>query len=49
VPPLARFFGTEPLPGPDLLICIGVSLVFFFYLELEKLVRQWRRRAAADT
>ena len=49
VPPLARFFGTEPLPGPDLLICIGVSLVFFLYLELEKLVRQWRRRASADT
>jgi len=48
VPWLARFFGTVPLPGADLLICVGVSLVFFVYLEAEKLLRQWRRRATAN-
>jgi Ca2+-transporting ATPase len=39
VPPLSRFFGTTPLAGADLGLCAGVSLVFFLYLELEKLVR----------
>ena len=48
VPWLARFFGTVPLQGSDLLICVGVSLVFFVYLEAEKLLRQWRRRATAN-
>jgi Ca2+-transporting ATPase len=48
VPWLARFFGTVPLQGADLLICVGVSLVFFVYLEAEKLLRQWRRRATAN-
>ena len=48
VPFLARFFGTEPLAGQDLLICVGVSMLFFLYLELEKLVRLWSRRRHAD-
>jgi Ca2+-transporting ATPase len=48
VPVLARFFGTVPLAGHDLLICVGVSLLFFVYLELEKVVRLWRRRRHAD-
>ncbi|MEB3184526.1 MAG: cation-translocating P-type ATPase [Cyanobacteriota bacterium] len=48
VPPLARFFGTMPLGGADLLLCVGFSLLLFLYLELEKIWRQWRRRAAAD-
>jgi Ca2+-transporting ATPase len=48
VAPLARFFGTVPLAGRDLLICVGVSLLFFFYLELEKVVRLWRRRSHAN-
>jgi Ca2+-transporting ATPase len=48
VPWLARFFGTVPLQGADLLICVGVSLVLFVYLEAEKLLRQWRRRATAN-
>jgi Ca2+-transporting ATPase len=39
VPPLSRFFGTTPLAGSDLGLCAAVSLVFFLYLELEKLVR----------
>ena len=43
VPSLARFFGTTPLTGRDLLICVGVSLLFFLYLELEKLWRLWWR------
>ena len=49
VPFLARFFGTVPLAGQDLLICVGVSLTFFLYLELEKLVRIWSRRRHADS
>ena len=48
VPPLGRFFGTDPLSGRDLLICVGFSLLLFLYLELEKVWRQWRRRASAD-
>jgi len=48
VPALASFFGTTPLSGPDLAICFGVSLVFFVYLELEKIWRLWRRRRNAD-
>jgi Ca2+-transporting ATPase len=44
VPPLAGFFGTEPLSGQNLSICIGFSLLLFLYLELEKVWRLWRRR-----
>jgi len=45
VPPLAKFFGTVPLSGHDLAICIGFSLLLFLYLELEKVWRLWRRRS----
>ena len=48
VPPLSRFFGTQPLNGQDLILCLGFSLLFFLYLELEKVWRLWRRRASAD-
>lgn len=48
VPWLSRFFGTVPLQLADLLVCVGVSLVFFVYLEAEKLLRQWRRSASSD-
>jgi Ca2+-transporting ATPase len=48
VPPLARFFGTTPLAAHDLLICVGFSLIFFLYLELEKIWRAWRRQASSD-
>ncbi len=48
VPPLANFFGTQPLSGHDLLICVGFSLLLFLYLELEKIWRLWRRGASAD-
>jgi Ca2+-transporting ATPase len=48
VPALSRFFGTVPLSLHDLGICVGVSLVFFLYLEIEKVWRLWRRRANAD-
>jgi P-type Ca2+ transporter type 2C len=47
VPALSRFFGTVPLSLHDLGICLAVSLVFFLYLELEKVWRLWRRRAAS--
>jgi Ca2+-transporting ATPase len=48
VRPLAGFFGTVPLSLRDLAICVGVSLLFFVYLELEKVVRLWRRHRHAD-
>ena len=49
VPFLAKFFGTQPLSGQELLICVGFSLLLFLYLELEKLWRLWRRHAQADS
>ncbi|MFM7549935.1 MAG: cation-translocating P-type ATPase, partial [Cyanobacteriota bacterium] len=48
VPALATFVGTTPLGGRELLVCLGFSLLFFLYLELEKIWRLWRRRAMAD-
>jgi Ca2+-transporting ATPase len=48
VPALSQFFGTVPLTLHDLGICVGVSLLFFLYLEMEKVWRLWRRRAHAD-
>jgi Ca2+-transporting ATPase len=48
VPALAKFFGTVPLAGSDLLVCVGVSVLFFLYLELEKVLRLWRRSRHAD-
>jgi len=43
IPPLAAFFGTVPLQAGELLACIGVSLLFFLYLELDKLRLLWNR------
>jgi len=48
VPALSGFFGTTALSGADLGICIGFSLLFFLYLELEKIWRLWRRQASSD-
>ncbi len=48
VPVLSTFFGTVPLSARDLGICVGFSLLFFLYLELEKVWRLWRRRRSAD-
>jgi Ca2+-transporting ATPase len=48
VPALAKFFGTQPLSGQELLICVAFSMLLFLYLELEKVWRLWRRRVHAD-
>jgi Ca2+-transporting ATPase len=48
VPALASFFGTTPLPLADLGLCVAVSVLFFLYLEIEKLVRQLRRSGHSD-
>ena len=48
-PVLAKFFGTTPLSGHNLLICVAFSMLFFLYLELEKFWRQWRRGATANS
>ena len=48
VPWLTKFFGTTPLTLNELLVCVGVSAVFFVYLELEKIWRLWRRSAHAN-
>jgi Ca2+-transporting ATPase len=45
VPLLAGFFGVQPLSWRELLACFVVSLLFFFYLEIDKIVRLWRRRS----
>ena len=49
MPWLSRFFGTEPLAFADLMVCVGVSLAFFIYLEAEKVFRQWWSRRRANT
>ena len=48
VPALSGFFGTVPLSGPDLLVCVGVSLLFFVLLELDKLRQLWGHRRRSD-
>jgi len=48
VPALSGFFGTTALSASDLGVCIGFSLLFFLYLELEKIWRLWRRQASSD-
>jgi Ca2+-transporting ATPase len=39
VDPLARFLALTPLSAAELGACAGVSLLFFGYLEYEKLLR----------
>jgi Ca2+-transporting ATPase len=48
VQPLSSFFGTKPLGARDLGLCVLASVVFFLYLELEKVWRLRRRRASSD-
>ncbi len=45
VPPLRSFFGTQPLSGQQLLVCLGFSLLVFVWVELEKLFVRlvWRK------
>ncbi|NBP98571.1 MAG: cation-transporting P-type ATPase, partial [Synechococcaceae bacterium WB6_3A_227] len=49
VPWLSNFFGTTALSGCDLLICVGFSFLFFLYLELEKIWKQWRQKVEAHS
>jgi Ca2+-transporting ATPase len=37
VPFLQSFFGTHPLSGMELLICVGFSALMFVWVEMEKL------------
>jgi P-type Ca2+ transporter type 2C len=51
VPPLRDFFGTHYLNATELGICIGVSLLMFIWVELEKLFFRWyfkRRRGGIN-
>ncbi|MEB3264996.1 MAG: cation-translocating P-type ATPase [Cyanobacteriota bacterium] len=48
VPTLAQFFGTVPLSAADLALCVGFSLLFFLFLELDKVVHLWRLRSSSD-
>jgi Ca2+-transporting ATPase len=41
VAPLRNFFGTHFLSLPELGVCIGLSLLMFVWIELEKLVFRW--------
>jgi Ca2+-transporting ATPase len=45
LPPLERFFGLPPLPAGDLLIAMGMGVVTFAAVRLERLLAG--RRAAA--
>ncbi|HEY9848266.1 MAG TPA: cation-transporting P-type ATPase [Leptolyngbyaceae cyanobacterium] len=46
VPPLRAFFGTEILSLPQLLICLGFSMLMFVWIEMEKLfLRFYHRRS----
>ena len=49
VPWLASFFGTEPLSVDNLLICFGVSFLFFVYLEIQKVLHLWWKRQSAGS
>ena len=49
IPPLSKFFGTEPMSLLNLAICVGVSLLFFVYLELENIWRLNCRNAKAHS
>jgi Ca2+-transporting ATPase len=46
VPSLSRFFGTVPLSGQQLLVCLGFSALLFAWLEFEKGFIRWRARSA---
>ncbi len=48
IAPVARFFGLAPLSAGDLGLCLGVSLLFVLYLELEKLLTARPPEALAD-
>ena len=41
VAPLRKFFGTHYLTPTELGICVGLSLVMFVWVELEKLIYRW--------
>jgi Ca2+-transporting ATPase len=50
VPALNKFFGTVPLGGQDLMVCLGVSSLLFVWVELEKLVlRQFFKNDKSPT
>ncbi|MGD1936458.1 MAG: cation-translocating P-type ATPase [Cyanophyceae cyanobacterium] len=41
VPPISAFFGTVPLDGLELLVCLGVSALVLLWIEGEKLFFRW--------
>lgn len=43
VPPLRNFFGTHVLSLTELGICMGMSMLMFVWVEMEKLVYRWYR------
>ncbi|MDE0559037.1 calcium-translocating P-type ATPase, PMCA-type [Algoriphagus sp. NF] len=45
VPVFNKLFHTEALNLPELLICGGMGLVVFHAVEMEKLVKKWRRNS----
>lgn len=44
VPWLRSFFGTDPLSGVELLICLGFSSLIMVWVEMEKVVIRWMVR-----
>jgi Ca2+-transporting ATPase len=45
VPAFNKLFHTEALNLPELLFCGGMGLVVFHAVEMEKLVKKWRRKS----
>ena len=41
VPPISAFFGTVPLDGLEVLVCLGVSALVLLWIEGEKLFFRW--------
>jgi P-type Ca2+ transporter type 2C len=48
VEPLRKFFNTDILTMPELLVCVGCSALVFVWIELEKLVLRLLKRKPAS-
>ena len=45
--PMNEIFNTQPLPMKELLISLGLSLVVFIGVEIEKIIKRSRKKASA--
>ncbi len=45
--PMNEIFNTQPLPTKELIISLGLSLVVFIGVEIEKIIKRSRKTATA--